>query len=125
MRRVSIALVVVLACMAVAAFGIDVNGMRQPVAIPNGTTVAWPDSSTSPMYMATAYTIYGQDASDAFYVKCLRAGVADGVELAIPAGQSLLIPAPAPVYRAASGYWRHEFTVTAHADTVYLIPWVK
>jgi hypothetical protein len=125
MRRLSLFLLVVAAFFAVVASGIEVNGMKQPVAVASGSFYVHPDSSTSAAYLATSYTVYAQDQTDDVYVKCYRAGVADAVELLVPAGKSLLVPAPAPEYDASTGYWRHRFAVTAVADTVYFIPWVR
>ena len=150
MRRLSLVLLAMVV-VATTAFAIDLNGSR-PVKYFTADGEAVIDSSLSPSGMASAYMIYGADPDDVFWVRrqyeipIIYSGesgyvaptdtiwtwaMADsasyeaGPGIKIPAGLSLLIPAPQLLYRSASGYYRHQVFFGGLADSVYVLPWVR
>ena len=125
-RRISlILLLVAVAVCSVAAWAIEINGAKRPAAFMASQKYCVLDSSTTLMGLATSYTIYGQDPTDVFYYEAKFDGSWWGFPLTVPAGQSLLVPAPEPEYDSGDGYYRHNVRFTAQADSVLVIRWVK
>ena len=130
MRRLSLVLVALLAVFAVSAVAIDIKGGRPAVRVLSSETEKIVSGLVSqPWQLPNAYTIYSSSAANAFYLKRSYDASVDSVWIKVPAGKSLLVPAPAaadsvdPSGKGTTYY--HKFFFSGHSDTLYVLPWVE
>jgi hypothetical protein len=112
--------------VATTSMALDLNNSKQTVRVPPASHSVVVDSSATLMGLATAYTVYSVDATDPFYVtRYFDGAVEAGLGIKVPAGQSLLIPAPQPFIGSGCTFYRHMMLFTGNADTTIVIPWVR
>lgn len=128
MRRLSLILVALALVAGVVAYAVDVNTGYPAVRITTNAAqyIYSTPTGSGPIVMPSAYTIYAIDQNDDFYIK--RWWDSSGAEdewIYVPAGQSLLFPAPGTY--VATGNYRHTITTSgiAAGDTLIVLPWGK
>lgn len=88
--------------------------------LPDTLRISYAELGDSPTYLPSAYLIWTGDGSE-FWVRRSIGGTMEPVEIHIPAGQSIVLPAPR-AYQISS-VWTHVFefggTVT---DSVFVLP---
>ena len=124
MSRLSLVLVlVVLLAVAGVAFSLDIKGSSQGmIAAPGDNSVAV-GYTLNAWDLPSAYTIYDGDSTEDFYIRRVFNGSAETYWMRIPAGQSILIPAPEPTL--SGSYYQHTLQFAGHTDTLYIFPWYE
>ena len=124
MSRLSLVLVLVLAlAIAGVAFSLDIKASSQ------GMIAAPGDNSVAVGYVAnqwelpSAYTVYNGDVTEDFYIRRVFNGSAETYWMRIPAGNSILVPAPEASF--SGGYYQHTLQFAGHTDTLYIFPWYE
>ena len=120
----SLVLFVMLLLGSVVAYALDIQYGTEAYRMPPGSNRVGIASASQPWLLPSAYTIYSKDASDAFKVR--REFGASGAEtywIDIPAGQSILLPAPEPTKTGSTFY--HYLQFAEHSDTLMILPWYE
>jgi hypothetical protein len=123
MRRLSMVLVLVAVLLAFAASALDISAGKPAIIVTTGETEKILAIETYPANLPSAYTIYSTSATDAFYFKRNFDGTNDSIWVEIPAGTSMLVPAPTAADSSA-GYF-HQFFFSGHSDTLVILPWLE
>jgi len=126
MRRLSLILLAVALVGSVVAYAVDVNiGLPADQIVADGLHYIYSTPTTNPASsMPSSYTIYAKDQTDDFYIRrYLSDGTIESDYFYVPAGKSILFPAPGTY--VATGNWRHTIEVygMAAGDTIFVLPW--
>ena len=73
--------------------------------------------------MPSSYTLWSNDGTEFRFIRRFQGGIRYTVAILVPAGKSILIPAPDPIYEG--GVYTHTIFIGGHTDTVYAAPWHK
>jgi len=115
------ALVAILLCASVVAYAFDLKTGTEAIRVAPGTTTQIVGASFNAYDMPDAYTIYSGDPSESFYIRRRFDGSLENYWIKVPAGQSLLIPAPEQ--NMSGTQYLHTFYFAGFADTLYVLPW--
>ena len=122
MRRV----VVWFVCVALVALFV---GQSSGLDIQKGGVVQASNGSSPAQFLYSAstitslpsgFTVYSKDAS-AFYITRQPNGVSESVSIYVPAGKSILIPAPEA--SVAASIFNVSIIASAQTDSVFCLPW--
>ena len=137
MKRIFIILAVVVVVLGALvlfvgkALAIEANGgsrITSGLVVASGGEViemvfAVPDTLGQPR--PSGFTMFSNDATEFWIQRRFAGGLRDTVPLHIPAGRSILIPAPDPVRDSDGANDRITIFVGGHTDSVYAVPWYR
>ena len=115
------AVVAILLCASMVAYGFDFKTSSEAIRVLPGTTTQVVATGYNIYEIPNAYTIYSGDASESFYFRRRFAGSLETYWIKVPAGQSILIPAPEP--NMVGSQMNHTFYFAGFADTLFVLPW--
>ena len=73
--------------------------------------------------MPIGYTLWSNDGTEFRYIRRFSNGVRDTIAILVPAGSSILLPAPPMI--AENDSFTHTIFIGGHTDSVYAAPWFK
>jgi len=121
MRRLSLIVVLAVMLLAFGAAALDLSAGRPAIVVTTAETEKIVAIETYAYQLPNAYTMYSTSATDAWYFKRNFDGTADTVWVEVPAGTSMLVPAPTPADSSAGFY--HQLFFSGHSDTLVILPW--
>lgn len=122
MRRLMLVMTVLaLVGFTAVSFGLDIQSGSQGIRVAPGSNQVSVALVANSYLLPDAYTIYSGDASEDFYVRRVFNGVAETYWMKVPAGKSILLPAPEPSQNGSQ--FQHLIQFAGHADTLYVFPW--
>jgi len=133
MKSILVVVVLVLACALAAASKADVGAggrITADLVVDSLSEViemefAVPADGGAITGVPRSFTLFSNDATEFWIQRRFAGGVRDTVPIHIPAGRSILLPAPPPVMDSAGDYYRVTIFVGGHTDSVYALPWYE
>jgi hypothetical protein len=126
MKRTLVAVALLIAVSwAIIAFAVETNygGPVDHGLICTGAETSVYFYSARYQNMPTAYTLYSKDATVFSFKRRFKDGINDTIAIVVPAGSSILVPAPDAISLGDS--FSHTIFIGDHSDTVYAMPWYK
>ena len=126
MRRILVAAIMLLACGSAAiVWAVEANSggpVDHGMICPSGETEIQMVFSAV-MYAPSGYTLWSNDGTEFRFIRRFADGVRDTIGILVPAGNSLLVPAPSAIVKGDS--FTHTIFIGGHTDTVYALPWYR
>ena len=121
-------ILVVAALLAACTWGVIASAVETNSGTFMGPTLICTSAETKVSFsagtigeMPSAYTLWSNDGTEFRFIRRFQDGLRDTVAILIPAGKSMLIPAPTALYEG--GVYTHTIFIGGHTDTVYAAPW--